>query len=356
MPAHSSILAWRVPWMEEPCRLQSMRLQSRIRLSDFTFTFHFHALQKEMTTYSNVLAWRIPGMGEPGGLPSMGSHRVGHDWSNLAAAAAVAENKEGLKSLLMKVKEESEKAGLKFNIQKTKIMASSSTYHFMANRWRNNGNSDRLYFLGLQNYCGWWLQPWNEKMLAPWKESYDKPRQCIEKERYHFADKGPHIQIYGFSSSHVWIWELGHKEGWAVKNWCFLTGVLEKTLESPLDWKEIKQINSKGNQPWIFIGRTDALILWPPMQRTSSLEKTMMLRKIEGRRRRGWRRVRWLDGTTNLMDMSLSKLWEIVKDREGSLMCCSPWGHKKYDISEWLNNNNINNNKMSIKLPNFPDL
>ena len=89
MAPHSSTLAWKIPWMEEPGRLQSMGvLKSRTRLSDFTFTFHFHALEKEMTSHASVLAWRIPGMGEPGGLPSMGSHRVGHDWSDLAAAGS----------------------------------------------------------------------------------------------------------------------------------------------------------------------------------------------------------------------------------------------------------------------------
>ena len=88
MAPHSSTLALKIPWMEEPGRLQSMGLLSQTRLSDFTFTFHFHALEKEMATHSSVLAWRIPGTGEPGGLPSMGSHRVGHDWSDLAAAAA----------------------------------------------------------------------------------------------------------------------------------------------------------------------------------------------------------------------------------------------------------------------------
>ena len=88
MATHSSTLAWKIPWVEEPGRLQSMGLPRWTRLSDFTFTFHFHALENAMATHSSVLAWRIPGMGEPGGLPSMGSHRVGHDWSNLAAAAA----------------------------------------------------------------------------------------------------------------------------------------------------------------------------------------------------------------------------------------------------------------------------
>ena len=168
--------------------------KSRTWLSDFTFTFHFHALEKEMATHSSVLAWRIPGTGEPGGLPSMGSHRVGHDWSNLAAAAAeyivwnvrldesqagikitrrninnlryaddstlMAESEEELKSLLMKVKEESEKAGWKLNTQKIKIMSSGPNIS-----WQIDGetmeNSDRLYFLGLQDHCRWWVQPWN---------------------------------------------------------------------------------------------------------------------------------------------------------------------------------------------------
>ena len=90
MAPHSSTLAWKIPWAEEPSRLQSMGSRSRTWLSDFTFTFHFHALEKEMATHSSVLAWRISGTGEPVGLPSMGSHRVGHDWSDLAAAAAAA--------------------------------------------------------------------------------------------------------------------------------------------------------------------------------------------------------------------------------------------------------------------------
>ena len=107
---------------------------------------------------------------------------------------------------------------------------------------------------------------WNWKTVAPWKESYDQPRQHIKEQRHHFASKGPYSQSYDFSSSHVQMWELDHKEGWALKNWCFRIVVLEKTLESPLDCKEIKPVNPKGNQPWIFIGRTDgeSPILWPP--------------------------------------------------------------------------------------------
>ena len=133
-------------------------------------------------------------------------------------------------------------------------------------RWGNNGNNNRLYFLWLQNYCRWSLQPW--KLLAPLTESYDKPRQHIKKQRHHFADIGPYSQSSGLSSSHGLMWELDRKEGWAQKNWCFRIVVLEKTLESPLDSKDIKPVNPKGNQPWIVIGRTDAEaeapILWPP--------------------------------------------------------------------------------------------
>ena len=104
-------------------------------------------------------------------------------------------------------------------------------------------------------------------MLTPWKESYDQPGQYIKKQRHYFANKGPSSQGYGFSSSHVWIWELDYKESWMLKNWCFWTVVLEKILESPLDCKEIQPVHPKGDQFWVFIGRTDAeaetLTLWP---------------------------------------------------------------------------------------------
>ena len=105
-------------------------------------------------------------------------------------------------------------------------------------------------------------------MLDPWKTSYDQPRQHIKKQRHYFANKGMSSQRYCFSSSHVWMRELDYKESWAPKNWCFWTVELEKTLESPLDFTEIRPVNPKGNQSWIFMGRTDAEaeppILWPP--------------------------------------------------------------------------------------------
>jgi len=167
---------------------------------------------------------------------------AGRNINNLRYAydtTLMAESEEELTNLLMKVKEGSEKVGSELNIQKTEIMESGPITS-MANRWANNGNSDRLYFLGLQNHCIWWLQPWNYKLLAPWKKSNDQPRQHIKKQRQYFADKGPSRQSYSFSSSHVWMWELDYKESWEPKNWYFWAMVLEKTLESPLDCKDIK--------------------------------------------------------------------------------------------------------------------
>ena len=169
------------------------------------------------------------------------------------------------KKNLMKVKEESEKVGLKLNIQKTKIMASGPV-----TSWQMDGETMETvidFILG------------GSKITADSDYSHEIKR-CLLLERkamtilntilkrHYFANKGPSSQGYGFSSSHVWMWDLDHKESWALKNWCFWTVVLEKTLKSPLNWKEIQPVHPKGNQSWIFIGRTDVEaatpILWPP--------------------------------------------------------------------------------------------
>ena len=125
-------------------------------------------------------------------------------------------------------------------------------------------------------------------------------------------------QSYIFTSSHVQIWELVHKEGRAPKNWCFWIAVLEKTLESPLDCKEIKPVNPKGTQPWIFIGGTDAEapILWPHDMKSQFIGKDSDPGKKEGKRRRGWQMMRWLDNITDSVDINLRKLQETVEDRE----------------------------------------
>ena len=155
-------------------------------------------------------------------------------------------------------------------------------------------------------------------MLAPWHESYDKSGQHIIKQRHHFVDKGQQNESYGNSISQVRTRELDHKEGCEPKNWCFWIVVLEKTLESSLDCKNTKPVNPKGNQPWIFIGRTDLKLQYfgHLMGRASSLEKTLMLRKIEARRRRGRPKMRWLDSITDSMDMNLSKLQGVCWSKE----------------------------------------
>ena len=157
-------------------------------------------------------------------------------------------------------------------------------------------------------------------MLAPWKKSCDQPRQHIKKQRHYFASKGLSSQNYGFSSSHVWMWQSDYKESWALKNWCFWIVVLEKTLESPLDCKEIKAVNPKGNQFWLFIGRTDAKaetsIVWPPDAKNWLIGKDLNAGKDWRQRRRGQQRMRRLVSITDSMNMSLSRLWEMVKDRE----------------------------------------
>ena len=238
----------------------------------------------------------------------------------------------------MKVKEESEKLGLRLNIQKTKIMASGPIIS-----WQIDGETMEtvtdFIFVG-------------SKITADGDCSHEIKRclllgrkvmtslDSILKNRHYFANKGPSSQSYGFSSSHVWMWELDHKESWAPKNWCFWTVVLEKTLEGPLVSKEIKPVHSKGNQSWIFIGRTDAeaetLVLWPPDVMNWLIGKGPDAGKDWRQEEKGTTEdemVGWhyrLDG--HEFEQALG-----VGDGQESLACWGSWGHKESDTTEWLN-------------------
>ena len=182
-------------------------------------------------------------------------------------------------------------------------------------------------------------------MLGPLNKSYDQPRQHVKNQRHYFANKGPSSQGYGFSSGHVCMWELGCEESWAPKNRCFWTVVLEKTLEIPLDCKEIQPIHSKGDQSWVFIVRTDAKaetpILWPPLVKSWLIGKDSDAGRAWGQEEKGmtedemaeWHH--WLDGRESGWTPG-------VGDGQGGLVCCDSWGLKESDTTEWLNWTELN--------------
>ena len=178
------------------------------------------------------------------------------------------------------------------------------------------------------------------KTLAPWKKTYDKPRQHIEKQRHHFADKGMFSQSYGFSSSRVWRWELDYKESRAPKNWCFWTVVLEKTLESPLHCNEIQPVHSKVDQPRVFFGRNDAKaetpVLWPPYAKSWLIGKDSDAGRDWGQEEKGTTEDE-MAGWHHRLDGCESKWTLGVGDGQGGLACCDSWGCKESDTTEWLN-------------------
>ena len=177
-------------------------------------------------------------------------------------------------------------------------------------------------------------------MLTPWKESYDQSRQHIKKQRHYFANKGPSSQGYGFSSSHIWMWELDYKESWAPEIWCFWTVVLEKTLESPLDCKEIQPVHPKGDQSWGFIGRTDVEaetpILWPPDVKSWLFGKDPDAGKDWGQEEKGMTEDEMV-GWHHWPNGHGFGWTPGVGDGQGGLACCSSWGRKESDTTEWMN-------------------
>ena len=214
----------------------------------------------------------------------------------------MAESEEELKSLLMKVKEDTEKVGLKLNIQKTKITAFSP---IISQQRQGKIWKQWQIFFTAEGDCSHEIK---RHLLLGRKAMTNLDK--VLKSRESLSQHGPYSQSYGFSNSHVQISEFDHKEGWVLKNWCVWTVVLKKTLESPLDSKEIKSVNPKGNQPWIFTGRTDAEakapILWPPDANSQLTGKDPDVGK-DWRQEKGTKRMRWLDGITKSMDMSFSK-------------------------------------------------
>ena len=208
----------------------------------------------------------------------------------------------------------------------------------MTNRWGNTENSERLYFLELQNHCRWWLQPWNQKTLTAWKESCDQPRQHIKKQRHYFADTGLSSEGYSFSSSHVWMWELDHKESWVLKNWCFWTVVLDKTLESPLDCKETQPVHPKGDQSWMFFGKSveaETPILWPPDAKSWLIWKDPDAGKDWGQEEKGTTEDEMVGWHHRLNGHEFG--WAPgVGVGQGGLACCSSWGRKESDMTERL--------------------
>ena len=182
--------------------------------------------------------------------------------------------------------------------------------------------------------------------FCPWKNSNDKPKQHIKKQRYHFADKGPYSQSYGFSGSHVRMWELDHKEGWVPKNWWFLTVMMGKILQSPLDSKEIKPVSPKENQPWMFTGRTDAEAEAPihgaPDQKSWLTRKDPDAEKDWGQEEKGTTQDE-MAGWHHGPDGRESEWTPGVGDGQGSLAYCNPWGHKESDRTErqnWTDDHN----------------